>query len=550
MRVNVGCVAALFTLHFLVVGATESREFDFHVSNLQRNGVQRTVVNGQYPGPLIRVPYGSHVRVNLFNDLDINHTSIHWHGIHQHGTPYSDGFPTQNQCPIPPKKSMKYNFNADPPGTALWHAHFHSMNADGLYGPFVVEDRPGSFPFLYDEERVILLTDEYGTTSWELEDYVSTPDANGNPHLDPTPIGGLLCLYDESDETSVTSSCSRGPSGDGFNLNFEPGKVYRLRIICGSIIAPFIFSIDQHELQLVSSDFSPLDGNTWVKGVPIATGQRYDVLVRTKATVQPGAAFWIRATLQPQCWPPTGATFNPDVRGVLTYNHNPSKTIPIPKSNTWNVTNPTCDDISYSLLRPHPSSFFQPDAPSTEEPSVSLFLNYTFPIADGPALHTLVNGQRYQVDDTAYPTLFAIQENAVWTPPTSEQRNLMIIPDEYRGKTVRIVLIATGLGSHPFHMHGHGFQVVAIGVGSFDDAALTQANSMDLHNAVVRDTVTIPAGGWVVIHVTADNPGVWALHCHIGWHLKSGMLGQIVELPQAISNEVHIPQTLKNLCGN
>jgi iron transport multicopper oxidase len=169
---------------------------------------------------------------------------------------------------------MKYSFAADPPGTTFWHAHFHTMNVDGLYGPLIVEDLPGSFPFHYDEERVILMTDEYGSTSWQLEDYLSSPDANGNPHPDPAPTGGLLCLYDEKRGTSVTSSCARGSSGQGFNLNFEPGKIYRLRIICGSIIAPFVFSIDQHELQIVTADYSLLDGNTLVKGVPITVSLR------------------------------------------------------------------------------------------------------------------------------------------------------------------------------------------------------------------------------------------------------------------------------------
>ena len=76
----------------------------------------------------------------------------------------------------------------------------------------------------------------------------------------------------------------------------------------------------------------------------------------------------------------------------------------------------------------------------------------------------------------------------------------MIIPDEYREKTVRMVLQDSGgPGVHPFHMHGHGFQVVANGVGSFDDAALALVNSVDLHNAVVRDTVAVPAGGWIAL---------------------------------------------------
>lgn len=131
---------------------------------------------------------------------------------------------------------------------------------------------------------------------------------------------------------------------------------------------------------------------------------------------------------------------------------------------------------------------------------MSLFLNYTFPVVDGSDVHTVVNGRVYHVNDTAYPTLYAIQENATWTPPSSEQRNLMTIPDEYRGKTVRIVLQSSGgHGTHPFHMHGHGFQVIADGVGSFDDAAQALANSVDLRDAVVRDTITVPANGWIAI---------------------------------------------------
>lgn len=180
---------------------------------------------------------------------------------------------------------MKYSFVADPPGTTFWHAHFHTMTADGLYGPFIVEDRPGSFPFHYDEERVILLTDEYASTSWELEDYLNTTDANGNPHPDPAPSSGLLCLYDEKNKNSVTTSCSNDSSGQGFNLDFEPGKVYRLRIICGSIIAPFVFSIDQHELQLVSADYSTLDGNTTVEGIPITVGLRSRISPNLKLTL-------------------------------------------------------------------------------------------------------------------------------------------------------------------------------------------------------------------------------------------------------------------------
>lgn len=175
------------------------------------------------------------------------------------------------------------------------------MTLDGLHGPFIVEDIPGSFPFFFDEERVILLTDEYQKTSWQLEEYLSTPDANGAPHPDPAPSAGLLCLYDEKNATSVASSCSEDSSGQGFHLNFEPGKTYRLRIICASIIAPFIFSIDHHELQLVSADYSPLDGNTWVTGIPITVSFGLSFLYIPVLTLSDSDRSTVRRPSQGQC---------------------------------------------------------------------------------------------------------------------------------------------------------------------------------------------------------------------------------------------------------
>lgn len=199
--------------------------------------------------------------------------------------------------------------------------------------------------------------------------------------------------------------------------------------------------------------------------------------------------------------PPSNTTFNPDVRGVLTYSQDPSKPIPVPQSNTWNVTNPECNDIDYSLLKPNPVNFLQPDAPSLEQPSITLFLNYSFPLVEGPAeIQSIINGRVYNVNDTAYPTLYAIQEDPTWTPPAPEQRNLMVIPDAYRNKSVRIVLQSLGMpGGHPFHIHGHGFQVVASGTGPFNDMALAQTNAVDLRGVIVRDTIMVPSQGWVAV---------------------------------------------------
>ena len=40
---------------------------------------------------------------------------------------------------------------------------------------------------------------------------------------------------------------------------------------------------------------------------------------------------------------------------------------------------------------------------------------------------------------------------------------------------------------------------------------------------VRKDAVIVPAGGYAVVDIIADNPGYWFLHCHIDGHLNNGM---------------------------
>lgn len=44
-----------------------------------------------------------------------------------------------------------------------------------------------------------------------------------------------------------------------------------------------------------------------------------------------------------------------------------------------------------------------------------------------------------------------------------------------------------------------------------------------LHGAPVKDTVTVPDGGYTIIRFVANNPGFWLFHCHIDFHVEVGM---------------------------
>jgi iron transport multicopper oxidase len=86
-----------------------------------------------------------------------------------------------------------------------------------------------------------------------------------------------------------------------------------------------------------------------------------------------------------------------------------------------------------------------------------------------------------------------------------------------RGQVVEIVLNNNDIGKHPFHLHGHKFQLVSRSdenAGNFVQNASTPAIP-DM--PMSRDTVTIRPGGNLRIRFVADNPGIWLFHCHIEW---------------------------------
>ncbi|MBE2179223.1 MAG: multicopper oxidase family protein [Chthoniobacterales bacterium] len=77
------------------------------------------------------------------------------------------------------------------------------------------------------------------------------------------------------------------------------------------------------------------------------------------------------------------------------------------------------------------------------------------------------------------------------------------------GERAEIVFTNSTMMAHPMHLHGHDFQIVEI-----DGELLAGA---------LRDTVVVPPGSTIRAVFDANNPGVWAFHCHLLYHLASGM---------------------------
>jgi FtsP/CotA-like multicopper oxidase with cupredoxin domain len=141
----------------------------------------------------------------------------------------------------------------------------------------------------------------------------------------------------------------------------------------------------------------------------------------------------------------------------------------------------------------------------------------------------------------------------IFLPRTKWDENQLIpyIPLPNTGPVwVDIIINNLDDGSHPFHLHGHEFYVIASsrsehGWGSYSPFKNPKPQ-YNLVNPLRKDTVSVPRRGYVVIRFKADNPGIWMMHCHVLFHQGSGMAMGI----QAGGDEGHevVDQNAKQLC--
>jgi FtsP/CotA-like multicopper oxidase with cupredoxin domain len=139
-------------------------------------------------------------------------------------------------------------------------------------------------------------------------------------------------------------------------------------------------------------------------------------------------------------------------------------------------------------------------------------------------------------------TLFQSQRGISTFDATSPSSQLVIPLNTTNG--VQLVLNNLDEGSHPFHFHGHVFHVLGWGHGNYQPGV----TPLELVNPLRRDTITIPAYGWTVVRFVNDNPGMWAMHCHISWHSESGLMVQFESLPDRI-RAMDIPAEMKAMCA-
>lgn len=274
-------------------------EHTVNVTGRERTGV---LINGQLPGPVLKLKEGEDATIRVTNRLD-EPTSIHWHGLilpsEQDGVPgVSDGFQG-----IAAGATHTYRFPVRQAGTYWFHSHSATQEQKGAYAPIVIEPQKRE-PFRYDREYIIQLSD------WTDEDpdrIIANLKASPGYYNDNKPTlvdlfrdltsagsweerrqrlsdswawaGMRMDRTDLADVSGYTFLVNGQPPERAFTALFEPGERVRLRFINSAAMTYFDVRIPGLKMTVVQAD-----GNN-VAPVPvdefrIGVAETYDVIVR------------------------------------------------------------------------------------------------------------------------------------------------------------------------------------------------------------------------------------------------------------------------------
>ncbi|KAF4985418.1 hypothetical protein FDECE_16570 [Fusarium decemcellulare] len=499
--------------------------------------------NESYPGPWLEACWGDTINVTVINSMTQNGTSIHWHGIRQNQTMDMDGVNGITQCPIAPGQNFTHSFKAVQYGTSWYHSHYSVQYADGLQGPLTIHG-PSSAPF-DASKRPLLMTDWSHESAFRLlfnnqfaNKTILLNGAGNVSHYNYTPTLEIPPNYELLFNKTPTDKPTRP-------------KRYLLRLINTSFDSTFVFSIDNHWLQIVTADFVPIEPyfNT---SVLIGIGQRYNVIVEANPLagdnnpIPEDGNFWIRTWVADRCGIAPGND-GYEKTGILRYDHD-SKAMP--QTSPWTRISKACSDETYSSLRPKIPWYVGPAANARkfggddagEQFNVSLNGNAGIP--DYPlAAFSL---QR-SIDDSFNPLQINYSDPVMMHLDESVDKypeKWVVIPEDYtEDQWVYLVLTmeagSSRTGAHPIHLHGHDFAILQQEENQeYDPSRL----NLKLDNPPRRDVVLLPRGGFVVIAFKADNPGIWLMHCHIARHASEGLALQVLER-QSDANKLFPPDS-------
>ncbi|MBW0475053.1 hypothetical protein O181_014768 [Austropuccinia psidii MF-1] len=569
----------------VIANSPQLRSYEWAVTNTTASfdGYTRNVliINNQFPGPLIEVNEGDTIRVKVTNHLNTP-LSIHWHGIFQRGSQWMDGPEGITQCPLQPGVSFEYQFQVRGQFGTFWYhvrhleiylarmspmalsnnlssynynffikAHSGNLLSDGIQGPLIVHSQRD--PLVrgrdFDQDMILQINDWFHDPStYVIQKLLSAEGYNGSiaaPSPNSALINGIGFFNCQKYANGQSCKTNQKP----LEITVEPNQRTRLRIIQGGSHAMFRVSIDNHPLQIIEADSTPVKLSQAVHRVPIHNGERYSVLLDTQND-KPGDSFYLRAAMDTDCfaWLAPGMDTSEGNTALAIVRVKSSISVEAgfkPSTRDWSdILGGSCIDLNSSLLTP------RIDPQLGNNVLGKIFFNVSFGSLIDPQAKAPKNilGRFFVNSITASihpqkPLLHQFLDGGQGFSNNSDIASLII--DKPGVWDVIINNLDQAL-DHPIHLHGMDTCMVSLAKGFLNESNATKI-SYDDRRPLCRDVHVIPGGSFIVLRIMASNPGIWFFHCHIGFHLASGFAGVVIIQPDFLKT-ISLPSANQKLC--
>lgn len=481
--------------------------------------VQKIAVNDSIPGPTLHFTEGEDVTVTVTNHLDED-SSVHWHGLLI--DPAMDGVPGMNGFGgIAPGETFTYRFTVRQNGTYWYHSHSGGQEQDGVYGALVIAPK-GKDPIRADRDYVVVLSDMSPETPEQIignlkmsSDYYQYSRRTVGDYFGDIKKRGLAGAWDNavmwgdmrmlptdlSDVTGYTFLVNGKSPEQNWTGLFTPGQRVRLRFINASAMSFYDVRIPGLKMQVVSADgqnVEPVPVDEFRFGV----AETYDVIVTPKEE----KAYTIVAE------PIDRTGFG---LGTLAPREGMKGEMPKqrPRALLTMMDMGMEMDMSgmdHSTMSPEEMQQMMEDMQSgwakTGTPEGDKALDYK----DLRYLGTQKDTR--EPERTIEVRLGGNMERYIWTMNGKKYSEAGPISLKY-GERVRLQFFNDTMMAHPMHLHGMFVQL---------------ENGQPAGKLPNKHTVIVPPGQSYSVLLTADEPGQWAFHCHLLYHMMSGMMREVV----------------------
>ena len=464
-------------------------EYDLHIREQTVRPAGKAVrgftINDGIPGPTLRFREGEWARIRVHNHLDVE-TSTHWHGLLLPNE--QDGVPHVNTPPILAGKSHTFEFELRHGGTYWYHSHTHLQEQNGVYGSIVITPRGGE-AVKTDREQVLVLSDWTNFNPHEAmrmlmrgTDYFGLMRRNSQTILGAWQRGNLKDYFRREWDRILPMDIS-DVGYHAFLVNGQrrvqleglPGERVRLRIINASAATYFYLHSSAGPMTIVAADGPPVRP-VKVNRVLQAIAETYDVVITVpesgqyelRFTSQDGSghasAFFGNGTLKPAQDPPRPNLYRMDEMLDLALEEQedePRASLNLPRPGS-----------PYRLLRATHDTTLPAKLPRRKI-----------------TMHLTGDMNRY-----------------IWSfdGRTIAQEPYVMIK---KGEIIELELINDTMMHHPIHLHGHFFRLL-MGNGRYSP---------------LKHTVDVPPMSKRTVEFEANEAKDWMFHCHILYHMMSGM---------------------------